>query len=42
MLFSRLGTLCVIRADADLLNDPDPNDAIITTIDGIPNDGGDP
>jgi len=39
-LFSWSGTLCVIRADASLLDNPDAQ--VITTIEGIPNDGGDP
>ena len=39
-LFSWSGTLCVIRADTSLLDNPEA--AVITTIDGIPNDGGDP
>jgi hypothetical protein len=39
-LFSWSGTLCVMRADDSLLDDPSA--AIITTIEGIPNDGGDP
>lgn len=46
-LVSWSGSLCVIRADVDFLNRDrpgfvDPNDAVITTIEGIPNDGGDP
>jgi hypothetical protein len=41
-LFSWSGTLCIVRSDADLLNGGNPNDAIITTVEGIPNGGGDP
>lgn len=39
-LFSWSGSLCVIRSDASLLDDPDA--AVIAHIEGIPNDGGDP
>ena len=39
-LFSWSGTLCVIRSEADLLEEPEAN--VITTIEGIPNGGGAP
>lgn len=39
-LFSWSGSLCVIRSDASLLDNPDAK--VITYIEGIPNDGGDP
>jgi hypothetical protein len=45
MLFSWSGTLCVLRVNEDggsPLHGGDPNSAIITTIKGIQNDGGDP
>lgn len=41
-LFSWSGTLCVVQSEADLLDGPDPDAAVITTIQGIPNGGGDP
>ncbi len=46
-LVSWSGSLHIVRADVDYLNHDrpgyvDPNDAVITTIEGIPNDGGDP
>jgi hypothetical protein len=41
MLFSWSGTLCVMRNESPL-DSADPNDLVITTIEGIPNDGGDP
>jgi hypothetical protein len=41
-LFSWSGTLCVVRSEADLLDGGNPGDAVITTIEGIPNGGGDP
>ena len=41
MLFSWSGTLCVVRSEA-LLHGDDPNAAVVTTITGIPNGGGDP
>ena len=40
MLFSWAGTLCVMPAGR--LPGPDPEGAILATIQGIPNDGGDP
>ncbi len=39
-LFSWSGSLCVMRADVSLLDNPEA--AVITYIEGIPNDGGDP
>lgn len=45
MLFSWSGTLCVVRVKEDgesPLHGADPNSAIIDTINGIRNDGGDP
>lgn len=38
MLFSQSGTLCVMPADWDRT---DPDESVITQIEGIPNDGGD-
>jgi hypothetical protein len=40
MLFSWSGSLCVMRSDRFLAGDP--HGAVITTIQGISNDGGDP
>ena len=45
MLFSLSGVLCVVRPHHEHPGDDGiyiPDEAIITTIDGIPNDGGDP
>ena len=43
MLFSLSGMLCVMRSDTEIPRTEQMSDAaIITTIDGIPNDGGDP
>lgn len=45
MLFSWSGTLCVIKLNEDggsPLHGVDPNSAIVETIHGIRNDGGDP
>ena len=39
LLFSWSGTLCVMPADWDRTS---PNESVITYIEGIPNDGGDP
>jgi hypothetical protein len=41
-LFSWSGTLCVVRSEADIVEADDPGDAVITTIEGIPNGGGAP
>lgn len=41
-LYSWSGSLVVVSNDASLLDSYDPNDLILDTIDGIPNDGGDP
>jgi hypothetical protein len=40
-LFSKAGSLTVIRTGTSLLDSP-RDDVVITVIDGIPNDGGDP
>lgn len=42
MLFSWAGDLCVIMMDNDGYIGEKASDNLITSIDGIPNDGGDP
>jgi hypothetical protein len=42
MLFSWSGTLTVMRSDADLSDSLSANEAVLATISGIPNNGGDP
>jgi hypothetical protein len=41
-LFSWSGTLCIVRSEDDLYDGGDPDAAVITTIEGIPNGGGAP
>jgi hypothetical protein len=41
-LFSWSGLLCVVPNGVSLSDSDDPDGLVITTIAGIPNDGGDP